>query len=163
MGIVEVMWGAGMLIGGAIVSIKFMKTVNKVVVINLMTIILGAAFWLMGLLPSSAFIIFVVLTSITGLAGAIYWSTFVVILQTKIDPSALGRVFSIYDSVSLLPSIPGLLATGFIADGIGLLNAFIITGISLIAVGVFAFFVPSITRLGRSTKGKEPEENSDAV
>lgn len=160
MGIVEVMWGIGMLLGGAIVSIKFMKTVNKVVVINLMTIILGIAFWLMGLLPSSAFIIFVVITSITGLAGAIYWSTFVVILQTKIEPAALGRVFSIYDSISLLPSIPGLLATGFIADGIGLLNAFIIAGVSMAAVGVFAFFIPSITRLGHTTKGKEPEEES---
>lgn len=160
MGVVEVMWGIGMLLGGAIVSIKFMKTVNKVVVINIMTMLLGVTFWLMGMLPTSAFIIFVILTSITGLTGAIYWSTFVVILQTKIEPAALGRVFSIYDSISLLPSIPGLLATGFIADRIGLLNAFMIAGISMLAVGLIAFFIPSITRLGLTTKGKVPVEES---
>jgi DHA3 family macrolide efflux protein-like MFS transporter len=160
MGIVEVMWGIGMLLGGAIVSIRFMKTVNKVVVINIMTIVLGVTFWLTGILPASAFIIFVVLTTISGITGSIYWSTFVVILQIKIDPAALGRVFSIYDSISLLPTIPGLLATGFIADRIGLLNAFIIAGISMLAVGLTAFFIPSVTRLGYSVKGKAAEEES---
>lgn len=157
MGLVEAAWGIGMLLGGAVVSIKFMKTANKVVIINIMTIIVGMAYWFSGLLPTSAFIIFVVLTTIGGIAGSIYWSTFIVILQTKIDPAALGRVFSIYDSISLLPTIPGLMATGFIAERIGLLNAFIIAGVATFAVGVIAFFVPAITRLGHTTKGVKEE------
>lgn len=152
-GIVEVAWGVGMLLGGAIVSIKFMKTVNKVIVINIMTIIIGLTYWLSGLLPTNVFFLFVLLTSLGGIAGSIYWSTFIVILQTKIHPSALGRVFSIYDSISLLPTIPGLLATGFIAGRIGLLNAFIIAGIAMVIVGLVAFFVPAIKTLGHSTKG----------
>lgn len=153
MGLVEVAWGIGMLVGGAIVSIKFMKTVNKVLVINIMTIIIGLAYWFSGLLPTSAFVIFVILTTIGGISGSIYWSSFIVILQTKIDPAALGRVFSIYDSISLLPTIPGLLATGFIAGRIGLLNAFIIAGVATFIVGIGAFFIPAITRLGHTTKG----------
>lgn len=152
-GIVEVAWGVGMLLGGAIVSIKFMKTVNKVIVINIMTIIIGLTYWLSGLLPTNVFFLFALLTSLGGIAGSIYWSTFIVILQTKIHPSALGRVFSIYDSISLLPTIPGLLATGFIAGKIGLLNAFIIAGIAMVIVGLIAFFVPAIKVLGHSTKG----------
>lgn len=157
MGLVEVAWGIGMLLGGAIVSIKFMKTTNKIVIINIMTIIVGMAYWFSGLLPTSGFVLFVVLTTIGGIAGSIYWSTFIVILQTKIDPAALGRVFSIYDSISLLPTIPGLLATGLIAERIGLLNAFIIAGVATFAVGVIAFFVPAITRLGHTTKGVKEE------
>lgn len=157
MGLVEVAWGIGMLLGGVIVSIKFMKTTNKIVIINMMTIIVGMAYWFSGLLPTSGFVLFVVLTTIGGVAGSIYWSTFIVILQTKIDPAALGRVFSIYDSISLLPTIPGLLATGLIAERIGLLNAFIIAGVATFAVGVIAFFVPAITRLGHTTKGVKEE------
>lgn len=157
MGLVEVAWGIGMLLGGVIVSIKFMKTTNKIVIINIMTIIVGMAYWFSGLLPTSGFVLFVVLTTIGGVAGSIYWSTFIVILQTKIDPAALGRVFSIYDSISLLPTIPGLLATGLIAERIGLLNAFIIAGVATFAVGVIAFFVPAITRLGHTTKGVKEE------
>jgi DHA3 family macrolide efflux protein-like MFS transporter len=107
----------------------------------------------MGILPTSGFAMFVVLTSISGVAGSIYWSSFTVILQTKIDPAALGRVFSIYDSVSLLPTIPGLLATGFIAEKIGLLNAFIIAGVATLAIGAIASFIPVIKRLGYTTKG----------
>ena len=160
MGIVEVAWGAGMLLGGAIVSIKFMKTVNKVILINMMTIILGATFWLSGLLPVSGFVVFVTLTTIGGISGSIYWSSFIVILQTKIDPAALGRVFGIFDSVSLVPTIPGLLATGFIAAKIGLLNAFIVAGVATVLVGFIAFFIPAIRELGRSTKGVVNEELS---
>ena len=153
MGLVEVAWGLGMLLGGAIISIRFMKTVNKVLVVNLMTIVIGALFWISGLLPSSGYAIFVLLTTIGGMTGSVYWSSFTVILQTKIDPAALGRVFAIYDSVSLLPTIPGLLATGFIAQEIGLQNAFIIAGIATLSVGVVIFFIPSVTKLGKSTMG----------
>ncbi|WP_029903235.1 MFS transporter [Prevotella sp. 10(H)] len=153
MGLVEMAWGIGMLVGGALLSLKFMKTANKVLCMNIVAIGLGITYWAMGVLPTSGFVLYVFLTALSGVAGSIYWSSFTVILQTKIDPAALGRVFSIYDSVSLLPTIPGLLATGFIAERIGLLNAFIIAGIATLAIGIIASFIPAIKRLGYSTKG----------
>ena len=153
MGLVETAWGIGMLIGGAVLSLKFMKTANKVLSMNIVAMGLGITYWAMGILPTSGFALFVVLTALSGVAGSIYWSSFTVILQTKIDPAALGRVFSIYDSISLLPTIPGLLATGFIAERIGLLNAFIIAGVATLAIGAIASFVPAIKRLGYTTRG----------
>jgi len=158
MGLVEMAWGVGMLIGGGIVSIKYMKTVNKVFIINIMALVIGLAYWISGLLPTSGYVIYVALTTIGGIAGSIYWSSFIVILQTKIAPEALGRVFSIYDSISLLPTIPGLLATGFIAERIGLPNSFIIAGAATVIVGLVAFFIPSVTKLGHSTKTVREEE-----
>jgi len=155
MGLVEVAWGIGMLVGGGIVSLKFMKSANKILIINIMSLIIGAAYWLSGLLPTTGFTLFVALTTIGGVSASIYWSSFIVILQTKIAPEALGRVFSIYDSISLLPTIPGLLATGFIAERIGLLNAFIIAGAATVVVGFIAFFIPAIRQLGYSTKGNK--------
>jgi DHA3 family macrolide efflux protein-like MFS transporter len=153
MGLVETAWGIGMLVGGAVLSLKFMKTANKVLSMNIVAMGLGITYWAMGILPTSGFALFVVLTALSGVAGSIYWSSFTVILQTKIDPAALGRVFSIYDSISLLPTIPGLLATGFIAERIGLLNAFIIAGVATLAIGAIASFVPAIKRLGYTTRG----------
>ena len=164
MSVVEIAWGAGMLLGGAFVSIKFMKSVNKVIIINITTIVLGLTFWLSGILPVSGFILFVILTTIGGISGSMYWSSFIVILQSKIDPAALGRVFGIFDSVSLLPTIPGLLATGFIASKIGLLSAFIVAGVATVLVGIVAFFVPAITRLGKTTIiNKEEKTEEDAA
>lgn len=158
MGLVEMAWGIGMLLGGAIVSIKYMKSANKVLIINTMSLIIGLAYWLSGLLPTSGYAIYVALTTIGGIAGSIYWSSFIVILQTKIAPEALGRVFSIYDSISLLPTIPGLLATGFIAEKIGLPNSFIIAGVATVIVGIAAFFIPAVRELGYSTKGVKEED-----
>ena len=158
MGLVEMSWGIGMLIGGAILSLKFMKTANKVLCMNIVAIGLGITYWVMGVLPTSGFIIFVILTAVSGIAGSVYWSSFTVILQTNIDPAALGRVFSIYDSISLLPTIPGMLAIGFFTEKIGLLNSFIIAGIATLVIGIIASFVPSITKLGYTTKrGKEKD------
>lgn len=151
MSIVEIAWGIGMLLGGALLGIKMMKQFNKVILIAITCIIVGLTFLFSGVLPSNGFIAFAVLTGIGGIAVAIWSGSFTVILQTKIDQSVLGRAFSIYDSLTLMPSIPGLLATGFIAEAIGLTNAFIYSGIAVCMVGVVLFFIPSTVRLGRST------------
>lgn len=61
----------------------------------------------------------------------------------------LGRVFSIYFSIAILPSMIGLLFTGFIADAIGIARAFVIAGLIVVLVGVLSFFNGPIRRLAR--------------
>lgn len=153
MSVVEIAWGVGMLIGGALVGIKLMKQFNKVVLIAVTCIIVGLTFLFSGALPPTGFITFAVLTGIGGIAVAIWSSSFTVILQTKIDQAVLGRAFSIYDSLTLAPSIPGLLATGVIAEVIGLNNAFIYSGLIVCIVGAVLFFIPTTMAMGKSTIG----------
>jgi Permeases of the major facilitator superfamily len=150
MSLVEIAWGVGMLLGGAFIGFNKMRGFNKVILISLMCIINGLTFLFSGLLPSSGFIFFVLLTGISGIAGAIWNSAFTVIMQTKIPPDKLGRAFSTYDSLALAPSVPGLLATGFVAETIGLTNAFIIAGIGISLIGIIIFMIPSMIRLGKS-------------
>lgn len=151
MSIIEVIWSVGMLIGGGFMGLKYMKLINKPIAMNCTTIIMGVCFLASGLLPISGFIAFATLTAITGFACAIYWGSFTVILQTNIEKKAMGRVFSIFDSISLMPTLPGLLATGFIAQSIGLMNAFRIAGTVIILVGVVSFLVPAIMQLEKRT------------
>lgn len=158
MGLVEVAWGVGMLIGGGILGLKKMKMANKVILMNVTDIIMGLMFFLSGLLPASGLIPFFILTAIGGTVGAIFWGAFTVILQTKIDPAKLGRVFSIYGSLTILPAIPGLVATGYVADTIGLTTIFIIAGIALIGTGISLLCIPSVRALGRSTVGHQLPE-----
>ncbi|WP_280672920.1 MULTISPECIES: MFS transporter [unclassified Dysgonomonas] len=152
MSIVETAWGVGMLIGGAFLGLKIMKSTNKALLIITTLIVLGLTFLFSGILPASGFVVFVILSGIGGICGAIFWSAFTVILQTMIDTSTLGRVFSIMGSLNLIPAIPGLLATGFIAEYIGLNSAFLYTGISICIVGCTMLFIPSVRELGRETK-----------
>jgi DHA3 family macrolide efflux protein-like MFS transporter len=147
-GIIEAIWSVGALIGGAIMGVKVYK-VNRVGLINWMHLLLGIAFLLSGLLSPTGFVWFAVLTGLSGVTGAVYNSAFTGLIQTKIEPTALGRVFSMYYTIALIPSMLGLIGIGFIADTIGLNNSFIISGIVIILIGVIAFNTKSAMNLDR--------------
>lgn len=157
MSIVEASWGVGIFVGGVLIGMKKIKMTNKIVLIGIVSILIGLTSLFSGLLPPSGLVWFIALTALSGVGGAIWNSAFTVILQTKIDPSVLGRAFSTYDSLMLLPSIPGLLATGFIADAIGITNVFVIAGIAICLIGCLFFVIPSVVSLGKSTIGKSEQ------
>lgn len=152
MSIIEIAWGLGMLLGGAVMGLQKLKS-YKIVLINMMYLLLGLSFLFSGILPSSAFDYFAVITIFGGISMSVYSGAFTVVLQTMVEPAALGRVFSMYGSITLLPAMVGLLATGYIADTIGIGNAFIISGIAIGALGLLAFLVPAVGRMIREEVG----------
>ncbi len=147
-GIVEAVWSVGALVGGAVMGVKVYK-VNRVGLINWTYIFLGAAFMASGMLSPNGFLWFAVFTGLSGIAGAVYNSAFTGLVQTKIDPAALGRVFSTFYAIALLPSMLGLIGIGSIADSIGLNTSFIISGLIIIIVGIIAFFTKSSMKIDR--------------
>lgn len=144
--LVEAAWGIGALLGGAFLGMKKFK-LNEISLINWMYVLLGLTFGLSGILPVSGYPLFVGLTAIGGISGSLYMASFTTVVQTRINPVVMGRVFSFYMSVSLLPSMIGLLSTGFLADNIGIGNTFIIGGALVGIIGIISFFVPSIGKL----------------
>lgn len=146
--LIEILWSVGALLGGIIMGARTYR-VNKVVLVNCMYFILGVTFLLSGILSSSGFVLFVVYTAIGGVAGAVYGSAFTAIVQTNIEPAALGRVFSLFFTVSLIPSMIGIAGISIFADHIGLTNSFVLSGSILMLIGVFAFFTPSALRIDK--------------
>lgn len=147
--LVEAAWGIGALLGGAFLGMKKFK-LNEISLINWMYILLGLTFGLSGILPVSGYPLFVGLTAIGGISGSLYMASFTTVVQTRINPVVMGRVFSFYMSVSLLPSMIGLLSTGFLADNIGIGNTFVIGGGLVGLIGVISFVSPGIMELKRS-------------
>lgn len=147
-GVIEAVWSVGALAGGAIMGIK-VYNVNRVGLINWTYILLGMAFMGSGILSQNGYIWFAILTCISGIAGAVYNSAFTGLVQNKIDPAALGRVFSTFYAVALIPSMIGLIGIGFIADTIGLNTSFIISGLVIILTGVIAFFTKPAMKLDK--------------
>jgi Major Facilitator Superfamily. len=147
MSVIEVVWGIGMLVGGGLLGI-FKPTMNKIIIINAMHILLGVSLAASGILPVTGFVFFVALTVLGGVAASIYNASFTTILQEKIDPAMLGRVFSMYFSIALLPSMIGLLSTGFLADTVGIALTFVILGSVIGVIGIVSFFVPELMKLG---------------
>ena len=147
-GIIEAIWSVGALVGGAIMGVKVYK-INRVGLINWMHLLLGASFLLTGLLSPNGFVWFAVLTALSGVSGAIYSSAFTGLMQTKIEPQALGRVFSMYYTIALIPAMLGLIGIGYVADTIGLGTSFLISGIIIILIGIIAFFTKPAMKLDK--------------
>ncbi|MFD2598653.1 MFS transporter [Sphingobacterium corticis] len=148
MSIVEIVWGVGMLIGGSAIGFLGIKT-RKVILANAMHIALGIAFVCCGAFPPSWFMAFVIITALSGMACSIFSATFMTTIQEEVDPKMLGRVFSLYFSMAILPSVVGLLFTGTIAEQVGVAKAFIIAGSLVTFVGVISFFTPTLMQLGK--------------
>ncbi|NGM60817.1 MFS transporter [Sphingobacterium sp. SGG-5] len=148
MSVIEIVWGIGMLVGGSFLGIARVS-VPKIILVNIMHIVLGLTFVWSGWFPASWYIGFVLLTTLGGIAMSIFSAAFMTIIQEEVQPHMLGRVFSLYFSMAILPSAIGLLFTGFIADAIGVANAFVIAGGVVILVGIASFFTPSLMRLGQ--------------
>lgn len=148
MSVVEIVWGIGMLVGGAILGV-FKISIQKVILINIMHIVLGLTFILSGWFPSSWFVAFAIVTTIGGMAMSIFSAAFMTTIQEEVQPEMLGRVFSLYFSIAILPSAIGLLFTGLIADIIGVSTAFIISGSIIILIGICSFLTPSLMKLGK--------------
>lgn len=163
MSVIEIVWGVGMLAGGGLLGV-FKPAFNKVLIINSMHILLGITLAFSGILPADGFILFVVLTTLGGVAGSVYHATFTTIIQEKVSPVMLGRVFSMFFSIALLPSIIGLLSTGFIADYIGISRTFVILGSVIGVIGIVSFFVPALMKLDikQTTHQSETTEALDA-
>ncbi len=148
MGLIEIVWGGGMLIGGIVLGV-FKVGISKVVLVNSMYILLGLTLFLSGIFPTEWFIGFILATVIGGIGLSVYYACFTAIVQIEVKPEMLGRVFSLYYSLAVLPSIIGLLFTGQIAGNVGVNNTFVISGCLAIAVGFLSFFSPKLMQLGK--------------
>ena len=147
-GLIEAIWSVGALVGGAIMGAKVYK-VNRGALINWVYLVCGLTFLLSGFLSPGGFVWFAVLTAIAGVSGAVYSSAFTGIVQTNVDAASLGRVFSIFNTFSLIPSMLGLIAIGFFADGLGLAASFILCGGVIMALGAAGFLSPPAMKLDR--------------
>lgn len=148
MGLIEMVWGAGALAGGLMIGLKKVK-INKVLLINFSYLLLGFYLAMSGLLPADGFLWFLTLTVIGGVAMSVFNALFTAIIQYHIDPGVLGRVFSVFFSLTMLPSVVGIVASGFLAEELGITTVFLIGGIMICLVGIVSFFIPAVRHLGK--------------
>lgn len=150
-GLIEALFGAGSLAGGVILGLWNPRT-KKVTLILASYMVIGLALFACGVLPPTGFVWYAALTLIQGLVIPFYSGPFTALLQTQIEASVLGRVFSLFDSISLLPSVIGLLGTGLLADRIGIAPIFAICGAAVTLTTLGVLFVPSVRAMEESQR-----------
>lgn len=150
-GLIEIWWSIGMLVGSIIVT-AWKPRLRSIIIINLVNILTGISLSLAGLVPSDSFLLFVGLIGFSGVTYSIESTYLMAIMQRRVKQEVLGRVFSIYFSVAILPSMIGLMATGFLADRIGINQVFVIIGVLATVIGGISFLVPSLMVMDKDGK-----------
>lgn len=119
----------------------------------------GASTVAVGLIPPGLFLLAVAFIFVTGFTVAITNGELGAIMQVAIPPDMQGRVLSIVGAGSLAMSPIGLAFAGPAADIMGVQAWYMIAGLATFALGVYAFFVPSIMSLesGRTAPGTDTE------
>ncbi|MFT3994090.1 MAG: MFS transporter [Dysgonomonas sp.] len=148
MSAVEIAFGVGMLIGGGAMSI-WGNNKGRVKMINSGLIVMGFCYLLTGFLAPTQFILFITLVLVMGISVPVFNSPIMSLLQTNIEPGMLGRVFSLMDTLILLPVPFGLIFIGTISDTIGVNNIFLIAGVAIIVVGIACFFIKPLMNLDK--------------
>ncbi|MGL6178999.1 MAG: MFS transporter [Tannerellaceae bacterium] len=151
MGLIEMIWGIGALTGGLMLAAN-RKQINNVIMIHVSYLILGIYLVISGLLPSWGFPAFACITIVGGITYALYNALFVAIIQQNISAEILGRVFSLFFSLSVLPSMIGILASGYLAEVFGVTTIFVLGGIGISLSSIATLFLPSIKTLRNGLK-----------
>lgn len=146
MGIIETAWGLGALFGGVLLSF-WKPNIRKVYIVSIAHILIGIAFFCSGWLTPQYFVFFAALTTLGGVSASLYNSGFTATVQEAVKPALLGRVFSMYFSVDVLPTILALICTGFLVDKIGITIVFISFGFILFILGIASLFTPAFKKL----------------
>lgn len=143
--IAESVFAVGMLLGGVLLSVwgGFKK---KQYTIIFAVLLLALSMLFCGFVPKNGFVLFIILAGIMGAAGTLFNAIYMAILQIRIRPEVLGRVFSFIMSLTLIGSPIGILLAVPIAEAIGVQNCFLVLGVILSIISVAMFFVPTIRR-----------------
>lgn len=142
-GIIEVVYSAGMLVGGTIIGL-FGNWKNRLIPILLSYLVTGITFTWSGLLPGNQFGYwsFLVLNAIAGLATPFFTTLVMAMIQQSYPADELGRVLGILNAILNIAGPLGLIFAGPIADAIGVEKMFIIAGIGTLACGLANLLIP---------------------
>lgn len=141
--VVEVAFGGGMLVGSLFVGVLAERLGGVRLTVS-GVLLLGGALVASGLVPSSAFWLFVVTSFVMGMSAPAFSAPVMAMLQERIDPSKLGRVMSLTTTIMLVAVPLGLMVAGPAAQRVGVAAWFSISGGLIVGVGVVSLLSPAI-------------------
>lgn len=141
--IVEILFAVGMLLGSFILSI-WGGFQNRMVSLFVSLLMMGISLIISGLLPWNGFLFFVICSGVMGFASPFYQGVQVALIQEKIPPEYLGRVFGLFGSIMSLAMPLGLITSGIFAELIGVNVWFFLSGIAVMGLVIISILLPVI-------------------
>ncbi len=156
--------GIGFIVGGLLLS-AWGGFKRRVLTSMLGLLATGVACMVMGVLPSSAFVLAVATMFFIGLVNPIVNGPLMAAVQATVNPEMQGRVFTLIMTMAMAMSPIGLMIAGPISDKLGVQTWFIIGGVVTLLMGISGYFIPAVMRFeeGRSAEHPAPVEGTGLV
>ncbi|WP_046212425.1 MFS transporter [Paenibacillus wulumuqiensis] len=136
--LIEAVFGIGMILGSMMLSVLASKWKDSTY-ISLSLGIIGITCMLSGMLGSSAFWGFAVLSFLMGAAAPLFNGPYMAMIQKAYELETLGRVLSLITSIALLCSPIGMALAGPVVERFGVQTWFFWSGIIVAVVGGVMF------------------------
>ncbi len=143
--VLEVSFGAGMLLGSFLVSI-WGGFKNRLITYFISYIALGIGTILVGI-PFN-FIFYVSLWSVFGFFIALSSPLLVGLIQEKVNSEYIGRVFSVYGLINTISLPLGMLVFGPLSDFYDISMIILLSGVGMVVVAIVPFFIKSLIKEG---------------
>ena len=167
LGVTQLGWfegisGVGVITGGLLLSIwgGFKK---RIVTTMLGLVGLGLPFAFIGFLSPNGFMISLGLVLIAGFMIPIVNGSLEATMQSTVDPSRQGRVFTLTGSLATGMTPLGLLIAGPLVDVLGVQSWFIMGGLLCAAMGLAGFFIPSVMNIEAGRRQNAVKEISEEI
>lgn len=148
-------FGIGVVLGGLVLSVwgGFRRRVST----SLMGIVgMGFGILTIGVVPGNGLWIAMGGIFLAGVMNPICNGPLFALIQSEVAPEVQGRVFMVMNSTVLAMTPLSLAVAGPLADILGIQFWYIVGGITMLVMGIGAFFVPAIVHLEHNHPEKEP-------
>ena len=138
--VLELSFGVGMLIGGALIAV-FAKKIDRIAMIIGSSILFGILAVGMGF--TTNLIVFFALFFVVGIAVPAFSTSAMTLLQETVEPERQGRVFGFVGIVIAVAMPLGMSILGPLADVVSVEILLIVTGIATVIIAVIAVLLPA--------------------
>ncbi len=139
----EIVFSVGMIAGSALLaSTGGFK--NRALTVVAATALYGVATFVAGMLGANGYLAFLAMSFLMGLSSPFYSGPQTALMQEKIPPEYLGRVFGLYGAIMSWAMPVGLAVSSLFADAVGAPAWFAGAGVAMALLAVATWAIPSI-------------------
>lgn len=153
--------GIGMVVGGVSLGV-WGGFKSKVKTAMLALVLAGLGSLIVGILPSSGFLLAVACFFVIGATLPLVNGSLLALLQAMIPHDLQGRVFTIVMATSAAMAPIGLAVAGPVSDLFGVQIWFIFGGLVMAGFGIVSFFVPSMRDMEKIHESVKHDSDDDS-
>lgn len=142
----EIAFAAGMIAGSALLTATGGFR-NRALAVVAATALYGASTVAAGLLGADGFLAFLALSFLMGASSPWYSGPQTALMQEKIPPEFLGRVFGLYGAIMSWAMPAGLAVSTLFADAVGAPVWFVGAGTATVALALVTWLIPCVRNI----------------